>query len=169
MSAAKMSAWVLGGVIILTLILYRGCMNSKAEGASSTSVSWSPSDAKERKKFIRPVRVVPSSFIWKGQQVVVDSAWIERESQVHFHLLFLKSYEYSNNYRLVFMLKDMNKFEDRTFGFVSPSANGMGTQSSGRGKPYVQMGFLGSQYPDTIQVTVTDGPTQVGTLAFIPI
>ncbi len=169
MSAVKVLASVLGGIVILSLCFYRGCINSTAEHASSTRVSWSPSNAKKRGKYIRPVRVIPSSFNWKGEQVIIDSAWIERESRVHYYLLFFESYEYFNNYRLVFMIKDMRRFEDSTFSFSTFSANGMGTQGSGRGKPYVYMGFLGPQYPDTIQVMVADGLTQVDSMAFVPL
>jgi len=169
MSIVKVLASVLGGMIIIGLCFDRGCTNSMAERASSTRVSWSPSDAMKHGRYIRPVRVVPSSFNWKGEQVFIDSAWIERESRVHYYLLFFESYEYFNNYRLVFMIKDMRRFEDSTFAFSTFSANGIGTQGSGQGKPYVHMGFLGPQYPDTIQVMVTDGLTQVDSMAFIPL
>jgi|GEM_PF-3572767 len=164
----KAMLWIVCGLIVLGLSLYKGCMNSLTESSSPTSVSWSPSDAKERNKYIRPVRIVPNSFNWKGQEVVIDSAWIERERRVHYYLLFFKSYEYFDNYRVVFTIKDMQKFEDSTLGFTSPHTNGMGTQSSGRSKRYVYMGFLGTQYPDTIPVAVTDRFVQTDTLAFIP-
>ena len=162
----KIMAWSIGILGILFLGLIKACKNSIAEDNSRESVSQSSKMAKEFEVFVRPVAVAPAAFAWRGKIVPIEDVWIERESQVHYTLLFFKNYEFFNEYKLVVVPYNVPETETSDMTLVVDGDHFFEEHNHGVRVPYELVYDLGSHIPEIIKAAVRDGDVPIDTLIF---
>lgn len=154
----------IGGIIsIVMLLLYKSCRNSMDERGSRTAVSYSSQESRDRGTFVSTAKAHPDSFHVSTSVTRVKEAWIERMSQVNYHLLFFKSREYLNEYSLVIRFNDSIENADH---FVLGSVLRFPFMLQTDGGIYVASLHLGEIYPDSLAVTVEDRNDTVAILNF---
>jgi hypothetical protein len=153
-------AWGLGGIVLTSLLLYKGCMNSMIEHSSRYTVAFSSDHARERGKLVKKVRVDPGFIVVNGTPVPVEEAWIERACQVRYTLLFFESVKCYDEYKLIVRLRGSENIDPNSI-HIATARDSFGTQSGGRGKPFVLFESLGKEYPHTLTANVLDSAKQV--------
>ncbi len=154
----KRVMWMLGGLVVLLgiggFLLHRSIVVSQMEANAPTSASYSVESSKEWGKFIRRVQVSPGHLTYRGDQIAIADAWIERVHDIKYRFLFFWSQSYRDEYRLV-VLPGMLPSTDNNFTLYCPeSRRYFATQSSGIGKPFVLQYDLGKEYVDTLHCQV---------------
>ena len=163
MNISKVLILSMCGVVVTALLLYKGCKNSIDERGSYTTAAYSSQDAREYGALISTVTAEPSSFKCRGKFVSIKEAWVERMSQVHYTLLFFKSREYFDEYRLIIRFNDSAANEA---DFVLSSDLRFPFMVQSNGEIYVKSLYLGKEYADSLSVTVEENNIPIDTLRF---
>lgn len=137
------------------------------ERTSRHFVTNSSEKAREAERFVKPVRLVPDSFTWRGRRIPIDDAWIERECQVHYTLIFFKSYECFDSYKLVIVPQHSADLTPADLHMETGEKEVLREYNHGKGMPFELALNLDSIIPKRVQILAFDQGKVTDTLLVI--